>query len=134
MQPAGKLCGTREISQHESIPHAFLAKVLLPLRRARLLRSFKGMRGGYELTALPEQISLLMIVRSIDGEPLTDCLLEDHPCSSPRQCVLHSYWSAVREQLLGHLERTTLVDLVRLRQAEAGPGPAPVPAVVSDAL
>ena len=80
----GKLSGTREIADHEGLPQSFLGKVLLALRRDRFLRSQKGIRGGYELAMVPEQISLLAIVRSIDGEPLTECPLEDHQCSVPR--------------------------------------------------
>jgi len=122
MQPLGKLSGTREISEREHIPGPFIPKILLPLRRARLVRSFRGIRGGYDLAVPPEQINLLAIVRCIDGVPLNDCMLEDHPCSSPHECVLHPCWSIVRELLLGYLERTTLVDLVRFRRSGAGEG------------
>src|SRR5215470_3430096 len=93
MQPLGKLSGTREISEREHIPRPFIPKILLPLRRARLVVSFRGIGGGYELAMPPEQISLFEIVRYMDGTPLTDCVLEDHPCSSPHQCVLHPCWS-----------------------------------------
>jgi Rrf2 family transcriptional regulator, iron-sulfur cluster assembly transcription factor len=122
MQPLGKLSGTREISEHEHIPRPFIPKVLLPLRRARLVLSSRGIRGGYELAVPPEQINLLAIMRCIDDAPLNDCVLEDHPCSSPRECAVHPCWSIVRELLLGYLERTTLADLVRFRQSEAGGG------------
>jgi Rrf2 family protein len=122
MQPLGKLSGTHEISEREHIPRPFIPKVLLPLRRARLVRSFRGIRGGYELAVPPEQINLLAIMRCIDGMPLNDCVLEDHPCSSPHECVLHPCWSIVRELLLGYLERTTLADLARSRQFGPGEG------------
>lgn len=129
MQPLGKHTGTREISEHEHIPCPYIPKVLMPLRRARLVRSFRGIGGGYDLAVPPEQINLLAIMQYIDGVPLNDCVLEDHPCSSPNECALHPCWSAVRELLLGYLERTTLADLVRFRQSGAGegrPGPKSV--------
>lgn len=120
MQPFGKLCGTWEISESEHIPRPSIPKVLLSLRRARLVRSLRGIRGGYSLAVPPEQISVLAIMRCVDGVPLNDCLLEDRPCSSPQKCALHPCWSAMREQLLDYLECTTLADLVRFRQS--GPG------------
>jgi Rrf2 family protein len=120
MQPLGKLSGTHEISESERIPRPFIPKVLLPLRRARLVRSVRGIRGGYDLAVPPEQINLLEIMRCIDGEPLKDCMLEDHPCAIPHECVLHPCWSVLRQLLLGYLEQTTLADLVRFRQSEAG--------------
>ena len=128
MQPLGKLSGTREISECEHIPRPFIPKVLLPLRRAHLVRSFRGIRGGYDLAVPPDQINLLAIMRCIDGMPLSDCVLEDHPCASQHECALHPCWSVVRELLLGYLERTTLADLVRFRQSGTGegcPGPNP---------
>ncbi len=128
MQPLGKLSGTREISEREHIPRPFIPKVLLPLRRARLVLSSRGIRGGYELAVPPEQINLLAIVRCMNGAPLNDCVLEDHPCSSPHECVLHPCWGIVRELWLGYLERTTLADLVRFRQSRSGEGcPDPNP-------
>lgn len=120
MQPMGKLSGTHEISESEGIPRPFIPKILLPLRRARLVRSVRGMRGGYDLAVPPDEISLLAIIRCMDGEPMRDCMLEDHPCSRPHECVLHPCWSVLRELLLGYLEQTTLADLVRFRQFEAG--------------
>jgi Rrf2 family protein len=122
MQPLGKPSGTREISEHEHIPRPFIPKILLPLRRARLVLSFRGIGGGYELAMPPEQISLLAVMRCIDGVLLNDCVLEDHPCSSPQECALHPCWGVVREQLLDYLERTTLADLVRFRQSGPGEG------------
>jgi Rrf2 family iron-sulfur cluster assembly transcriptional regulator len=134
LQPVGKLSGAREIAESQGIPHAFLGKVLLPLCREHVLRSRKGISGGYELALPPQQINLLAIVRVIEGEPWKDCLLEDHECSKPRQCLLHSCWSPVRAMLLAYLERTTLADLVKLYQAgggaraDSGIKPAPKPA------
>lgn len=134
MQPPGKLSGAREISEHEVIPHSFLSKVLLPLRRGRLLRSVKGIRGGYELAMPPQQISLLTVVRCTEGTTLNECLMEDHECSIPRQCPLHPYWSIVREQFLGYLERTTLADLVRIRQSDSGESSSSASAMLSRAI
>jgi Rrf2 family iron-sulfur cluster assembly transcriptional regulator len=120
MQPLGKPSGTREISEREHIPRPFIPKVLLPLRRAHMVLSFRGIGGGYELAMPPEQINLLAIVRCMDGASLNECVLEDHPCPSPHECALHPCWGVLRELLLGYLEHTTLADLVRFRQSQPG--------------
>ncbi|PYV11096.1 MAG: hypothetical protein DMG23_05320 [Acidobacteria bacterium] len=125
MQPPGKLSGTREISEREDIPNFFLGKVLLQLRRGRLLRSYKGTGGGYQLALPPDKINLLMIVRCIAGDELFDtCILEDHECGSYRQCALHESWVAIRDELRAVLERNTLAELVRARSAEGVKSPA----------
>ncbi len=119
-QPPGKLSGTREISKTEAIPGSFLGKVLLQLRRGRLLRSFKGIGGGYELALPPEKINLLMIVDCVEGEmPFRQCVLEDQECLSHGECTLHQSWAAMRDQLTHFLERMTLAELARARQIKA---------------
>jgi DNA-binding IscR family transcriptional regulator len=65
----------------------------------------------------PEQIRLLAIVQAIDGARLNDCILEDHHCGDPRECLLHPAWGALREQFVNYLERTTLADLARMRNS-----------------
>lgn len=125
-QPPGKLSGTREISSSESIPSSFLCKVLLQLRRGRLLRSYKGIRGGYELAMPPDKISLLMIVRCIEGEEaFAGCVLDDKYCTPEHPCSLHESWIGIRDQLMGLLDHKTLADLVLKRQAELRTGAQP---------
>ena len=116
-QPPGRFSSSREICDQEDIPPSFLGKVFLPLCRNRMLRSLRGIGGGYELAVPPDQIRLLSIVQAIDGSQLDDCVLEDHACGNPRQCLLHPGWAAVREQFLNYLESTTVADLVRMRKS-----------------
>jgi Rrf2 family iron-sulfur cluster assembly transcriptional regulator len=116
-QPPGRLSSSREICDQENIPPSFLGKVFLPLCRCRMLRSLRGTGGGYELAMPPDQIRLLAIVQAIDGSQLDDCVLEDHPCGNPRECLLHPMWSAVRKQFVDYLERTTVADLARMRKS-----------------
>ncbi len=127
-QPKGTIVGTREIAEKEGIPQAFLGKVLLLLCRERLVKSHRGIGGGYELAVPPHEISLLAIVRSIDGDPIKNCVLEDRECSASRQCLLHSTWSCVREQWVAYLERTPLAELVRQRAGDSEWNPSKIPA------
>lgn len=114
-QPPGRFSSSREICEQENIPPAFLGKVFLPLCRCRLLRSLRGTGGGYELAVPPDQIRLLAIVQAIDGSQLDNCILEDHPCGNPGECLLHPVWAAVRKQFVDFLDCTTVADLARMR-------------------
>jgi Rrf2 family transcriptional regulator, iron-sulfur cluster assembly transcription factor len=119
MQPPGKLTGSREISDGEGIPNSFLCKILLDLRRKRLLRSYKGTGGGYELALPPDKINLLMIVEAIEGEvSFSGCILEDKECSAHGECALHGSWLKLRNQLVNFLETQTLAALVRTRRSQ----------------
>ena len=81
------------------------------------MRSYKGIRGGYELALPPDRINLLMVVRCTGGEGLFEtCLLEDRDCSPQHHCALHESWISIREQLKKVMEGNTLAELVRARE------------------
>ncbi|MBZ5526736.1 MAG: Rrf2 family transcriptional regulator [Acidobacteriia bacterium] len=132
---SARLTSKFEIARGESIPPAFLSKLLLTLCRGQILRSRKGLLGGYELALPPEQIFLIDIVRTVDGEPFQKCLLENHACSEEQRCMLHPSWLPVRVTLRNYLERTTVADLQRFSRRQPGgnqliamtPGPQPGP-------
>jgi len=112
MQPPGKLSGVREISDHVHIPGPYLSKILLQLRRGRLLRSYKGIGGGYELAQPPHNISLFNVIKCIEGNPFGYCILEDRECALGHECSMHEGWGPVRNQLLNFLQASTLAQLV----------------------
>ena len=115
LQPAGKLTGAREIAESEHIPTQFLWKILQNLARRRLVRSFKGARGGYELARPGERITIEDIVAATDESIVTQgCVLGLAVCSEEKPCPLHHTWKEIRERLIAMLEQTTLADLARI--------------------
>lgn len=111
-QPSGKLTGAREISRAEKIPVPFLWKILQNLARRRLIRSFKGVRGGYELARPAEEISLGDIAEATDGgDRVTSCVLGLPECSDENPCPLHTPWKDIRGKLTDMMEQTSLADL-----------------------
>jgi len=57
----------KEISRRQDIPVSYLSQLLHALRRAGLVRSIRGARGGYVLARPPSAISLLEILRVLEG-------------------------------------------------------------------
>jgi len=114
-QPPGRLTGAREVSEAEQIPGAFLWKILQNLARRKLIRSFKGVRGGYELARPAAEITLEDIVEATDGQDVvTGCVLGLAECSEENPCPLHSSWKEVKVKLTEMLEQTTLADLAEV--------------------
>ena len=66
MEP-GQVVVRREIAERLELPDDFLAKILKKLNRAGLVKSFKGVRGGYTVGRAASRISLADIVDAIDG-------------------------------------------------------------------
>ena len=56
-----------EIAERQNIPVEFLEQILLALKRAGLLASRRGIRGGYSLIKSPDEITLGQVIRILDG-------------------------------------------------------------------
>ena len=110
--PESGLCGLQEIAEHEHIPPVYLRKVLGELRRHRLLRSVKGIHGGYELARPAETITLWEVFRVLEPDPYLDaCILGRGQCDPESSCALHEDWQNVRSGLVGLMETKTISEV-----------------------
>ena len=113
-QPPGKLTGAREIAEEAQIPMPFLWKILRNLSQKKLVRSFKGVRGGYELARAAEKISVTQVLAASPDARHTDyCVLGLDQCNEVAPCPLHESWKTVRNQIDDLLKETSLADLAR---------------------
>jgi Rrf2 family protein len=65
---------SRDLADLQGISPAFLAKIMVKLEKAGIVRATEGVRGGYMLARKPEDISFLAVVDAIEGrKPLFDC-------------------------------------------------------------
>lgn len=114
LQPAGKVSPVREIARSTGLPRPYLAKVIRPLIRARLVRAFRGPGGGIELGRSAETISLQALVRAVEGSGGANrCSLGLGVCSPENPCPLHPQWTMLSGQLERLLEETTLGSVAR---------------------
>jgi len=114
-QPSGKLCGAREIAETAAIPRPFLWKILQHLTRKRLLRSFQGVRGGYELPKPANRITVFDIIdATTPAEAMECCILGSGNCDRKHPCALHLVWAGFSRDLSTKFRRTSLSDLARL--------------------
>ena len=65
--PKGKTIGIRQIAELNAITETYLSKVFAKLRKAGIVRSIPGVKGGYELARLAEDISFWDIIEAIEG-------------------------------------------------------------------
>jgi Rrf2 family protein len=104
----------KEISAREKLPTKFLENILLSLRKAGVLRSKLGLKGGYSLARPPEQITLGEVIRILDGTiaPM-GCVshVEYESCPAEAGCAVKSVMQDVRNAVARILDDTTLADL-----------------------
>lgn len=58
----------KELAERREIPDQFLEQLFSTLRRAGLLTSHRGSKGGYTLSRPPEEITVLEVVQALDGK------------------------------------------------------------------
>jgi Rrf2 family protein len=105
-----------ELAAARNIPASFMAKVLRRLVRAGLLRSTRGVHGGFALARPAPDISMLDVVEAIDGPvELVDCLPDGAGCAYSRSCPAMPVWNDARDALRTTLDATSLEDLVSKR-------------------
>jgi Rrf2 family protein len=102
-----------EICESQKIPSSFMAKILRSLVRAQLLRSTRGVNGGFSLAKNPAEITLLDVLEAIEGPlSLTDCVPSPDECAHSANCPANAVWARVQDSIKKILNETTLEDLV----------------------
>lgn len=107
---------TRAIAEREGLSERYLEQLMVPLKRAGLIKSVRGSQGGYVLAKNPEDVTAGDIVRILEG-PIApvECVSEINPeiCSRSDYCVTRTLWSKVRDSIAQVLDSYTLADLAR---------------------
>jgi Rrf2 family iron-sulfur cluster assembly transcriptional regulator len=118
----------RDIADRTGLPQPYLEQILLALKGAGIVRSKRGVGGGYVLARLPQEITLAQIVSAVDGPIVVGDFGEPHQdgaCDHEGQCVLLAIWANVGEHMRRLLEAQTLADIAAIARGEA-PWPDPV--------
>ncbi len=88
------------IAKAQGISGKYLEQVVGSLRRAGLIVSRKGVRGGYILARSPEKITLRDIIQTLDPKPeLMDCIAQPESCERADKCLTRDVWSLLNDRL-----------------------------------
>ena len=97
------------LAQQAGLTAPYLAKVFQSLCRSGIVASRKGPGGGYRLERPAAEVTVLDVVRAVDGESLEErCILRGDLCDETTPCPLHETWSDHRTPLLAAFQRLTL--------------------------
>lgn len=100
-----------ELAKSLGVSADHLSKVMQRLVKSNFVRSARGPRGGYSLSADPASISLLQIYECVDGACVTrDCMMHDTPCSGPK-CIFGSMIQTINTTVSDFLSNTMLSDV-----------------------
>jgi Rrf2 family iron-sulfur cluster assembly transcriptional regulator len=100
----------KEIAERTALPQPYLEQILLAVKGAGLVRSKRGVGGGYVLARPPVEINLAEILGAVEGpSPMLDA--EHDHCEG--HCVLQEVWVELDEETRKVLAGVTLADLVQ---------------------
>ncbi len=117
----------RDLAERTGLPQPYLEQILLALKGAGLVRSKRGVGGGYVLARTPETITLGQIVSAVDGPISAGDFGEPHTngaCDHEGQCALLDVWSEVGQTMRTYLDSYTLADMVERATGLRAPVPS----------
>ena len=91
--PNGRTMQVKEIAAMTSLSHGYLEQLLSQLRKAGLISSVRGAFGGYKLSRLPHEITVLEIIESLEG---TLFEVDGNVGSS---IILESFWLDIQKKV-----------------------------------
>ncbi len=103
---------TREIAEATQVPGDYLAKVMQTLVKAGLVKSRRGLGGGFTLERSPEAISILDVVNAVDPlQRILSCPL-DLPEHRDSLCPLHRRLDQAMADIEKALGAATIADIM----------------------
>ncbi len=106
----------RDIATREKLPADYVEQILLRLRRAGVIASTRGARGGYMLARPAEKISIRAVIHASELETF-DLHCVSHPvesdrCSASHNCSIRPVWVLLQTKIDDVLEGVCLADLL----------------------
>jgi len=139
LDDCGSPLGVYEIARRQRIPERFLEQIFGELRRANILVSHRGARGGFCFAVPPEEVTVLEVVEILDGEVRParcsaggTCYIADAPL-----CATSKVWEEARSALESVFGRYTIAQIAaeerenRAARAESNTGAQAEPAAAS---
>lgn len=104
------------LSNNLTISKSFLAKILQSLAKKNILKSYKGVNGGFVLERSPKEISLLDIMSCVEGKApaVFDCAASTKDCPSDKAdfCSLWPFLNKLQGKIDSFLAELTLADIL----------------------
>jgi Rrf2 family cysteine metabolism transcriptional repressor len=108
------------VSEEQGISLAYLEQIVRLLRDGGVLKSTRGVRGGYNLARPPTQITVGDVLRAVDGAIVPiPCVSPQESCARTAACTTRLVWEQVLDSLVRTLDSITLSDLVDQESAAA---------------
>jgi Rrf2 family protein len=109
---------TQEIAVREGLSVEYVTKLLIMLRRAGLVKSLRGVSGGYLLARVPERITVGQVMRALGWSFLDESVCQHYPgklesCIHLSGCGIRPIWITAAQMIYQLLDSTNLRQLLK---------------------
>ena len=112
-QNDGQIVPLSEIAEARDVPEKFLAKIFQNLTKTGIVKSHRGVKGGFSLSKNPETITVKDVVEAIQGPyHLIKCLHDSDCCDKYDYCPIRSVLEKAEVQLLEVFKSYTIASLL----------------------
>ena len=115
----GEAINTTSLSERIGVSKFFLAKLLQNLSKKGIVKSFKGVNGGFVLDKEPKDIKIIDIFKSVEDKDFLvyECAQNEEDCPNNRAnvCSIWPFLNLLEDNIYSYLDRFTLEDVVRMK-------------------
>ena len=103
----------REIAKSQQISEKYVSRLILALRDAGIVGSFRGARGGYSIVKPLDQVTLLEAIETMEGPlEVVECLAADSAtCERSETCGPRLFWRRFNDEIRAILQKYSVQDL-----------------------
>ena len=104
----------KDIAERQQISYKYLEQIVSSLNKAGFVKSLRGPQGGYRLTKKPEEYTVGMILRLIEGSLAPVACLDDdiNNCTRADRCPTLILWEKLYDAISEVVDNITLADLI----------------------
>jgi Rrf2 family protein len=104
-----------EISRNQNIPVKYLEQLIIPLKKANLIASVRGPKGGHMLSKSPDEISVWQVLLLLESKlTFVDCLTDPSACENAASCPIRPIWGKALDLMRNLFKETSLKDVLDL--------------------
>lgn len=111
----------KEICKSEKFSNRYLENIFVKIRKAGLVKSLKGERGGFMLAKNPAEISVYDILRAVETEVAPSrCSIDVTACTRAKYCGIRGIWMGLNEKIRDYLMQTNLEQVKKMHFGSGG--------------
>ena len=103
----------RDIAKSQQISEKYISRLVIALRKAGMVRSVRGVNGGFHIAMKPEEITLLDVEEVMEGPlSIVDCVSAPKRCKLSENCAPREVWCKLNDDIRGLMGGISLADIL----------------------